>query len=180
MSIERATAPDPYDHLPVFPALTVTSTSFSDGGDLTEAYVYDGWGVNGQNVSPQLSWSGAPETTTSYVVTCFDPDAPTPSGFWHWAIAGIPADVTELAEGAGSGDAALPEGAFHVAGDGGVKGWMGPCPPEGDGKHRYMFAVHAIEGDPLAIDDSVTPAVLSFNAVFQTVARGLTTGLYGH
>lgn len=176
MSLDRTAAPDPYDHLPTFPALTVTSTSFEDGGDLAERYVFDDWGCTGDNVSPQLSWSGAPESTTSYVVTCFDPDAPTPSGFWHWAIAGIPADVTELAEGFED----LPQGAFHVAGDGGVKGWMGPCPPEGDGKHRYMFAVHAIEGDPLAIDDTVTPAVLSFNAVFQTAARGVITGLYGH
>lgn len=180
MSLERDTAPDPYDFLPRFGQLTVTSDNFADGGDLAERHVYDGWGVSGDNVSPHLRWSGAPESTTSFVVTCFDPDAPTPSGFWHWAIAGIPADVTELAEGAGSRGGSLPEGAFHVAGDGGVKGWMGPCPPEGDGKHRYLFAVHALEGDALAIDDAVTPAVVSFNAVFQTVARGVITGLYGH
>lgn len=179
MNLERPVAPDPYTLLPEVASFEVTSDSFADGADIPEKFVYDDWGVNGDNVSPHLRWSGAPDSTTSYVVTCFDPDAPTPAGFWHWAIVGIPADVTELAEGAGNGEN-LPQGAFHLAGDGGVKGYMGPCPPAGDRKHRYLFAVNAIEGDALAIDENVTPTVASFNAVFQTSARGVLTGLYGH
>lgn len=179
MTLERPVAPDPYSLLPEVPSFSVTSENFADGDTLADAHVFDDWGFTGGNRSPQLSWSGAPESTTSYVVTCFDPDAPTPSGFWHWAVAGIPADVTELPEGAGDGTN-LPEGVFQLTNDTGSRGYAGAAPPEGDRPHRYIFAVHAIEGDPLAIDDSVTPAVLSFNAVFQTAARATITATYGH
>lgn len=179
MSLDRHVAPDPYSLLPQVASFSVTSDSFAEGDTLSQEYVFDDWGFSGRNRSPHLRWSGAPESTTSYVVTCFDPDAPTPSGFWHWAVAGIPAHVTELAEGAGDGDG-LPEGAFQLTNDTGSRGYAGAAPPEGDRPHRYIFAVHAIEGDPLAIDESVTPAVLSFNAVFQTAARATITGLYGH
>ena len=176
MSIERTTAPDPYDHLPVFPALTVTSTSFSDGGDLAETYVYDGWGVNGQNVSPQLSWSGAPETTTSYVVTCFDPDAPTASGFWHWSAFNIPADVTELPAGAGAKDD-LGVGAVVLTGDSGVKGYYGANPPAGHGPHRYLFAVHAVDTE-LPADEIANPTQLGFNLNFHSLGRAIIWGWY--
>ena len=178
MTLDRAQAPDPYEKLPEVASFDVTSTSFSDGDDLPNKHVFNDWGMSGENVSPHLSWSNAPEGTTSFMVTCFDPDAPTPSGFWHWVVVGIPAGVTELAEGAGSGEG-LPEGAFMVANDGGTKEYMGAAPPEGDRKHRYIFAVHAIGGDPLDIDDSVTPAVASFNAVFQTLGRATITANYG-
>lgn len=179
MNLERPVAPDPYSLLPQVPSFEVTSESFTEGAELTNKHVFDDWGFSGENVSPQLSWSGAPEGTTSYVVTCFDPDAPTPSGFWHWVVAGIPADVTSLPEGAGSGQG-LPEGAFQLTNDAGTVGYAGAAPPEGDRKHRYIFAVNAIGGDPLAIDDSVSPAVASFNAIFQTVGRATITGMYGH
>ncbi len=105
--------PIPYDHLPEVPALTVEAPGLSDGQTMSTRHVFNDWGFSGENVSPALTWSGAPEGTLSYAVTCFDPDAPTGSGFWHWLLFDIPASVTELPEGAGNGPdfAGLPEGA---------------------------------------------------------------------
>jgi len=176
MDLERPEAPDPYSLLPAVPALTVTSESFSDGDPLPDEQVFNDWGFSGGNTSPQLSWSGAPEGTTGYVVTCFDPDAPTPSGFWHWLLLGIPADVTSLPAGAGDGTD-LPTGAFHVRNDFGSKAYGGAAPPAGDRPHRYMFAVHAVGAD-LGLDDSVSPAVAAFTTGGNLLARGVLTALY--
>lgn len=176
MNLQRPEHPDPYTLLPSVPTLQVTSETFADGATLPDAQVFNDWGMTGGNTSPQLTWSGAPEGTTSYLVTCFDPDAPTPSGFWHWVAVGIPADVTSLAAGAGGGE--LPGGAFHLRNDVGNKRYDGAAPPAGDRPHRYLFAVQAIGGDPLQIDDSVSPAVALFNAGFQLLARGVITATY--
>ena len=127
MNLDRAEAPNPYDLLPPVPSFTVTSDAFTDGGEVPRKHALDG-----SNVSPQLSWHGAPEGTRGYAVTCFDPDAPTPSGFWHWTVLRIPAGVTELAENAGAeGGANLPEGAFHVVNDYGTKAFGRLCPAAG-------------------------------------------------
>lgn len=177
MNFERPVHPDPYDLLPTVPTFEVTSESFKDGDALEQDHVFNDWGHTGGNISPQLSWSGAPEGTTSYTVTCFDPDAPTPSGFWHWLLIGVPADVTSLPAGAGDGTN-LPEGAFHVRNDFGTKDFGGAAPPTGDRPHRYQFAVQAIGGDPLAINEDVSPAVAMFNAWSQLLGRGVITGTY--
>jgi len=170
-------APDPYSLLPAVPAMTVSSTSFQHGSRLPEEHVFDGWGMTGGNVSPQLAWTGAPAGTTGYAVTCFDPDAPTPSGFWHWLLLGIPANLTSLDAGAGSADSA-PHGAFHVANDFGDKKYDGAAPPAGDHSHRYLFAVHALDTDDLGLDDTASAAVAGSTIGMHTLARGVISATY--
>ena len=173
MSLERPVTPNPYDLLPETATFTVTSDDVTDGAPLKDDQV-----AALGNTSPQLSWSGAPEGTKSYVITCFDPDAPTPSGFWHWALVDIPADVTSLDAGAASGS--LPGGAFHVRNDGGEAGFMGAAPPEGDQVHRYFFVVHAVSEPSLGVDADASPAVVSFNLAFKTLGRAILHGTYQH
>jgi len=177
VSLERTTAVNPYDYLPPVSAFTVTSTDVVEGEQLDLRHVYTAAG--GDNVSPQLSWSGAPEATQSYVVTCFDPDAPTPSGFWHWVVVDLPATVTSLDAGAGASDAALP-GGFHVRTDFGSADYGGAAPPQGDVPHRYFLVVHAVDVPTLGVDASVSPAVVSFNLAFHTLARAVITPTYAH
>ena len=174
-TIERPVSPNPYELLPPRPSFSVTSDDVTDGQPLKDDQV----AAEG-NTSPQLSWSGAPEGTKSYVVTCFDPDAPTPSGFWHWALVDLPADVTSLAAGAGAGDADLPGSAFMLRNDGGSAAFMGAAPPPNDQPHRYYFVVHAVGEETLGIDDDASPAVMSFNLAFKTLGRAIIHGTYQH
>lgn len=175
MSLDRPVTPDPYPLLPSAPGFTVTSDDVTDGQPLKDDQV----NAHG-DTSPQLSWSGAPEGTQSYVVTCFDPDAPIVSGFWHWTVVDIPADVTSLPAGAGADDDSLPAGAFHVRNDGGGKVFMGAAPPEGDQVHRYFFVVHAVGEKTLGVDGDASPAVVGFNLAFKTVGRAILHGTYQH
>lgn len=150
---------------------TLTSSGFADGGLLPDAQVY----AKG-NRSPQLSWSGAPEGTKSYAVTCFDPDAPTGSGFWHWTVTNLPADVTELAEGASS--AGLPKGAIEGRTDFGEPGFGGAAPPPGHGPHHYVFTVFAVDVEALPVTPEDSGAKYGFNLHFHTLARASITGIY--
>lgn len=176
MDFTRPTAPDPYEMLPATASFDVTSEDFSDGGTLPDAQV-----ASGGNRSPHLSWSGAPEGTKSFAVSCFDPDAPTPAGFWHWTVVDLPADTTSLpADAGGEGGANLPEGAFMTTTDNGTRAFGGAAPPEGDMVHRYVFAVHALDVEPggLGIDGSVSCTVAAFTYLGHTLGRAVITGTY--
>jgi Raf kinase inhibitor-like YbhB/YbcL family protein len=170
MSLDRPHAPDPYDLLPEVPSFEVTSDDVQDGRPIDPKFAHGSAG--GENVSPHLSWSGFPEETKGFVITCYDPDAPTGSGFWHWVAAILPADVTELPQGASAGD--LPPGVIQTRNDFGETGYGGPAPPPGDREHRYFFAVHAVDTDSYdGVDESASPAFVGFNTTFHVLARAV-------
>jgi Raf kinase inhibitor-like YbhB/YbcL family protein len=174
VSLDRPPTPDPYLLLPSVGSFSVTSSDVRDGERLGDEFAQ----ATG-NVSPQLAWSGFPAETKSFAVTCFDPDAPIPSGFWHWVVVDLPGSVTELARGAGAaGGAGLPKGAFHVRGDMGTADYTGAAPPDGDGVHRYFFVVHALDVETLGVPDTASPAFVSFNLVFHTLARAQIVPTY--
>jgi Raf kinase inhibitor-like YbhB/YbcL family protein len=175
MSLTRPVSPDPYTLLPPVPAFTVTSTDVSDGAPLADAQVAE-FG----NTSPQLSWSDVPAGTQSFTITCFDPDAPTPSGFWHWVLVDVPAEVTTLDTGAGMDGAVLPGNAFMCRNDANQKAFMGAAPPPGDQVHRYYFVVHAVREPSLGVDADASAAVVSFNLAFKTLGRAILHGTYAH
>src|SRR4051794_28309828 len=159
--------------------LSVTSTSFNDGDYLGLDHVMSesyGFGCAGKNISPQLAWAGVPDGTRSFAVTCYDPDAPTGSGFWHWVVVNIPADVTSLDAGA-SGNA-IPKGALETRTDVGKPGYAGPCPPEGDHPHRYIFTVYAVGEEALPVDADTSAAVVGFQLHFNTLAKATLMGLF--
>ncbi|MEV0067146.1 YbhB/YbcL family Raf kinase inhibitor-like protein [Amycolatopsis sp. NPDC050768] len=172
-------SPNPYDFLPSVPSFTLRSTDIAEGETLTTPHLSGIFGAGGEDRSPQLSWEGFPEGTRSFAVTVYDPDAPTASGFWHWAVFNVPASVTELAADAGDANGSgLPEGAVTLKGDGGVKQFLGAAPPPGHGPHRYYFVVHALDVDSLEIDGDATPAFLGFNLFGHTLARATITAVY--
>ncbi|MES2951317.1 MAG: YbhB/YbcL family Raf kinase inhibitor-like protein [Pseudomonadota bacterium] len=128
----------------------------------------------GDNLSPQIAWQGAPQGTKSFAVTMYDPDAPTGSGWWHWALANIPAEVTALKEGASTQDGAMPTGAVQVRGDNGLPGYAGICPPVGR-PHNYVITVHALKVDRLDLPPTITPAMLGLMTLRTGLAKASLT-----
>jgi hypothetical protein len=176
---ERPVPPNPYDFLPQVPSFSVTSTDCTHGEVMPMPHVSGVMGAGGEDLSPQLSWSGFPEETQGFAVTVYDPDAPTASGFWHWAVANIPASVAELPAGAGSqGGPPLPQGAVQLRNDAGFAGYVGAAPPPGHGAHRYFVVVHAVDTDALEVDGDSTPAALGFNLFSHTLARATLVATY--
>ena len=177
MSLERTYPPDPYQFLPPRPSFEVVSDDISHGQTLDRLHVHGSAG--GGDESPQLSWSGAPTDTQSYAVTCFDPDAPTVSGWWHWLVVDLPASVHSLPQNAGAADGShLPQGALQLRSDFGSFGFGGAGPPQGDPDHRYFFVIHAIDVTSLGITSDVPPAMASFNITAHTIARAEIVGTY--
>lgn len=170
MDLSRPIAPDPYALLPHVPSFTLVSDDVTEGAEMSAAHTETG------DVSPHLHWEGAPAGTRSFVVSCFDPDAPTPAGYWHWTVVDLPAGTTTLPSGAGHPEgAALPSPAFQTRNDGGTTGYAGAAPPAGDHPHRYVFAVHALDVEHLGLTPAATPTAVAFNALFHTLGRAVLT-----
>jgi len=158
---------------------TFTLSSKNLGGSGTKTMEFNGFGCSGDNQSPQLSWENAPEGTKSFAVTMYDPDAPTGSGFWHWVVFDIPSNVNELVANAGNGSLNLaPKGAIQSTTDYGIKGFGGPCPPEGHGFHQYIITVYALKTDSLGLDANANPAYVGFNLWNQTLAKASIIAYY--
>ncbi|MGD9477608.1 YbhB/YbcL family Raf kinase inhibitor-like protein [Shinella sp. G-2] len=147
---------------------TVSSEAFASG-TVQPAQFADIMGCTGKNVSPDIHWSNAPAGTKSFVVTIYDKDAPTGSGWWHWVVVDLPADATGLAAGAGNGEAALPKGARMTPTDMGTPGFLGACPPEGP-EHDYTITVKALGIDTLPVPDTATPAMVGFVSTMNALA----------
>ena len=162
--------------------MKLTSADFEDGDYLSNDQILSatyGFGCAGGNLSPQLSWNGVPEGTQSFALTCFDPDAPTGSGFWHWVVVDIPKQVMSLDEGAGNpAGGKLPTGALQVRTDFGAPGYAGPCPPPGDHPHRYIFTVHALSLEQLPVTADTSAALVGFYLHQNALARATLMGLY--
>lgn len=142
--------------------------------------VANSFGCTGGNVSPALSWSGAPANTKSFAITVYDPDAPTGSGFWHWVVFNIPANTTSIPKGAGDPKSNLmPAGAVQSRTDFGVPGYNGPCPPEHDKAHRYRFTLFAVDIDKIDANADTPAAVIGFNLHFHTIAKKTFVATYG-
>lgn len=157
--------------------MRLLSKNFNDGDKLPERQVLNAMGYTGENLSPHLAWDDVPDGTKSFVVTCYDPDAPTGSGWWHWVVANLPADTRELPEGAGSGLPGLPAGALQTRTDFGPGGYGGAAPPK-DEQHRYIFTVHAIDVDRLDVDEEASAAMVGFNVHFHTLGSASITAMY--
>src|ERR1700728_5141286 len=163
-------------------AFRLQSPTIAPNSTLSDDQVYSGFGCSGKNISPALSWSGAPSGTKSFAVTLYDPDAPTGSGWWHWVVFNIPPGTTSLPKGAGDVEKKLmPKGAVQSRTDFGANGYGGPCPPAGDKPHHYQITVFAVDVDKLpdAKDHSASAALVGFDLHFHTLAKATLTGLYG-
>ncbi|WP_264523053.1 YbhB/YbcL family Raf kinase inhibitor-like protein [Flavobacterium sp. N502536] len=162
----------------IFGQKTFTLSSKDLGGEATKKQEFKGFGCTGENQSPELSWKNAPAGTKSFAVTMYDPDAPTGSGFWHWVVFDIPSDVNELLPNAGNKDKFAIKGAIQSITDYGIKGFGGPCPPEGHGFHQYIITVYALKTDKLGLDENTNPAIVGFNLWNQTLAKASIIAYY--
>lgn len=169
MDLSRGVAPEPYTLLPAVPSFTLVSDDLSQGRPIPPECAGPG------GVSPHLRWSGFPEGTGSFLVNCYDADAPTPAGWWHWTVADMDGTQTELARGDGESDLTLPGAAFHLRHDGGGHEYLSPGPPSGDRAHRYVFAVHALDVDSLSVSPEDGPSKAAFEAMLHTTARATLT-----
>ena len=159
---------------------TLESAEVKPGATIAAAQLYKGFGCDGANVSPSLAWKNAPAGTKSFGVTVYDPDAPTGSGWWHWIVFNIPADVTSLPAGVGNpASGQTPKGAVQSKSDFGKPGYGGPCPPQGDKPHRYIFTLWALKTDKLSVDANASGALVGFMVHANQIGKTELTGKYG-
>jgi hypothetical protein len=157
---------------------TLSSTDIAPGKPYPVENMLNTFGCTGGNKSPQLSWRGAPPGTKSFVLTMYDLDAPTGSGWWHWVVYNLPASTSTLPAAIGQGGG-LPAGAVQARGDGGSASYGGPCPPQGVPAHRYVFTVHALKVDKLPVPPDASPALVGFMTTMNRIGQSSFTVLVG-
>jgi Raf kinase inhibitor-like YbhB/YbcL family protein len=167
-----------FNNLAFAQGFNLKTSSFDAKKFLTDKHVYNGFGCSGNNVSPALEWSNAPEGTKSFAITVYDPDAPTGSGWWHWTLVNIPSTMMKIEESA-SGAKKLPAGSIEGRTDFGTSGYGGACPPEGDKPHRYIFTVYALKIDKLDINNDTPGAMVGFNLNANSLGKATFTVKYG-
>ena len=161
-------------------AFTLTSPTIKSGDFLTEEQVYNGFGCSGKNQSPMLKWTDSPRGTKSFAITVYDPDAPTGSGWWHWVVYNIPANVSEIVEGAGDQiGKLLPPGAIQGRTDFGIHAFGGACPPQGDKPHRYIFTIHALNIEKIDVPLDSSAALIGFMINANSLGKASFTAKYG-
>ena len=161
---------------PALAEFRLTSTDIQVGKIMSKQQEFQGFGCDGANLSPQLSWDGAPAGTRSYAITVYDPDAPTGSGWWHWLTFNLPASVTSLA--AGASGTAMPAGSIESRTDYGVAGFGGACPPQGDKAHRYQFTVFALDTDKLDLGADSSGALVGYYLNAHALGKATLETLY--
>ena len=157
--------------------LRLNSQSFNDGDYLSDKHSLSsdfGFGCNGNNVSPELHWEGVSNEAKSLALTCYDPDAPTGSGFWHWMVVNIPPEAVSIQEGAES----LPGTTMETRTDFGKPGYGGPCPPEKDHPHRYIFTLFSLSIESLPVEVDTSAAVVGFMLNSHTIEKTTLMGIY--
>jgi Raf kinase inhibitor-like YbhB/YbcL family protein len=171
-------APD--KETPMSSNFKLRSPDFAENATLPRAHVHHAMGAGGDNVSPALAWEGAPAGTKSFALTCYDPDAPTGSGWWHWVVYDIPASATGLPRGAGqAGGEQLPQGAKQGRTDFGSHEYGGAAPPPGHGPHRYIFTLYALNVDKLDVPADASAAYVGFMIHFAKLGEAKTTAVFG-
>ncbi len=159
---------------------TLQSSDIKPNSEIAEKHVFNGFGCSGKNMAPQISWMAAPADTKSFAFTVYDPDAPTTSGWWHWLVANIPASYKNLPADFSAQDSfTLKDGIVQVRNDFGTYKFGGPCPPQGDKPHRYIFTIYALKVEKLDLNDKSTAALASFMINKNTIAKATFTARYG-
>lgn len=155
------------------------SFSFKEGGTISNSQVFKGFGCSGENKSPQLIWKNAPLETKSFAITAYDPDAPTGSGWWHWSVVNIPANYSQLPVNFGAQNKPeLQGGILQIKNDYGTYAFGGPCPPQGDKAHRYIFTIYALKVHKLELPKDPSPALVGFTINQNMIAKTQTIGKY--
>lgn len=159
---------------------SVMSPQVKEGDNIVNEQVFNGFGCQGDNISPSLQWRNPPAGTKSFAITVYDPDAPTGSGWWHWVVFNIPVDVRSLPRGAGNSQFGnMPAGSVQSRTDFGKPGYGGPCPPAGDKAHRYQFTVYALKTDQLPLDESTPAAMVGFYLHQNLLGKAVLEANYG-
>jgi len=162
------------------PEFSLASQDIKSGSSIKVKHVFDGFGCVGDNTSPQLSWKNAPKDAKSFAITAYDPDAPTGSGWWHWVVLNIPTNQVSLPQGFGDDNKfSLNSGINQIKNDFGTYSFGGPCPPEKDKPHRYIFTIYALNTDQINLDKDASAALAGYMINANMIAKKSFTAYYG-